>query len=214
MVRGRDLMRCLLLLLPTLLYGIDCAHPENPAEKTVCTHPDLRAKDQDIERQAAALKSKLTGENAAILADTEMPFLRQRDDCSNEADVAACLGKILAERQGLLSRTQGDPNAIRAGLAQAHYIDIGFLWKYWPQLVDRKLAVYGCLMLEDAAPRTHAELETENQHSVPVVFKSMTEEIADFLDDQKPCAHWAVTVRKQGDKFVLYSDEVLGRPLP
>lgn len=212
-------MRFILLLLPTLVlalncWGIDCAHPENSAEKTVCTRPDLRAKDQDIEEKSATLKSKLSGENAAILADTSMPFLRQRDDCSNESDIPACLGKILSERQDLLNRAQADPNAIRAAISQAHYVDIGFLWKYWAQLVDRKLSVYGCLQLEDAAPRTHAELETENQHSVPLVFKSMPEEIADFLDDQKPCAHWLVTVRKQGGKFDLYADDVLGRPLP
>jgi uncharacterized protein len=210
-------MRWLLLLFllrPSTLYGIDCANPENSAERAVCTRPELRAKDQDIERQAAALKSKLSGENAAILTDTEMPFLRQRDDCSNEPDVPACLGKVLSERQDLLTRTQADPNAIREAVAQVRYIDIGFLWKYWARLVDRKLSVYGCLMLDDATPRVHAELETENQHAVPLVFKSMTEEIADFLDDQKPCAHWLVTVRKQADKFVLSADEVLGRPLP
>ena len=207
-------MRCFLLLLPTLLYGIDCASPENSAERTVCARPELKAKDEDIERQSVALKSKMTGENAAILADTTLPFLRQRDDCSNESDVPACLGKILSERQDLLTRAQADPNTIRAGIAQVRYIDIGFLWKYWGQLLGRKLSVYGCLILEDAAPRTHAELETENQHAVPVLFKSMPEEIADFLDDQKPCGHWLVTVRKEGDKPILSADEVLGRPLP
>ena len=204
----------LLLLISTRLYAIDCAHPENSAETAVCTHPELRARDQEIERQTSALKAKLTGENAAILSDTTMPFLRQRDDCSNDADIPACLGKILSQRQELLNRAQADPNAMRQAIAQAYYIDIGFLWKYWPQLVDRKLSVYGCLILDDPAPRTHAVLETENQHSVPLVFKSMTEEIADFLDDQKPCAHWLVTVRKQGDTFILSADEVLGRPLP
>jgi uncharacterized protein len=206
-------MRFILFLLPSLLYAINCGHPENSAEKAVCTRPELKAQDQDIERQSAALKSKLSGENAAILTDTEMPFLRQRDDCSNESDVPACLAKVLSGRQDLLNRTQQDPNAIRQAISQVQYIDIGFLWKYWPQLVDRKLSVYGCLILDDATPRTHAQLETENQHAVPVVFKSMTEEIADFLDDQKPCAHWLVTVRKQGDKFILSADEVLGRPL-
>jgi uncharacterized protein len=208
-------MRCpVLLLLPSLLYGIDCSHPANSAEQTVCAHSELRSRDQAIEQQTAALKAKLTGENAAILADAERPFLTLRDDCSNEPDVAACLGKVLADRQDLLHRTETDANAIRSALAQVRYIDIGFLWKYWGQLVGHKLSVYGCLILDDATPRTHAVLETDNQRSVPVLFKSMTEEIADFLDDQKPCAHWLITVRKDGDKFVLFGDEVLGRPLP
>jgi uncharacterized protein len=214
MVCGRHLMRWLLILLPTLAYAIDCAHPESSAEQTVCTTPSIRALDQDIERQTAALKSKLPGENAAILADTELPFLRQRNNCSNESDVPGCLTKVLSQRQDLLKRAQSDPNAIREAIAQSDYIDIGFVWKYWPQLVGRKLSVFGCLSLEEAAPRTHAELETENQKAVPVVFKSMTQEIADFLDDQRPCAHWLVTIRKQGDKFILYADDVLGRPLP
>jgi hypothetical protein len=207
-------MRFLLLLIPPLLYGLDCRHPDNSAEKTLCASPELRARNQDIENQTSTLKSKLTGENAAILTDTEMPFLRRWNDCSNASDVPACLGTVLSERRDLLTRTQADPTAIRQAIAQVRYIDIGFLWKYWPQLVDRKLSVYGCLSPDDATPRIHATLETENQPAVPVLFKSMTEEIADFLDDQKPCAHWEVTVRKQASQLVLYADEVLGRPLP
>ena len=204
----------ILLLLPALLYGIDCASPENSVEQTICTHPELRSADSEIEQQTAALKSRLSGENAAILIDTRMPFLRERNDCSNESDIPACIHKVLAARSDLLNRAQSDPRAIREAITHVRYIDIGFLWKYWAQLVNRKLSVYGCILPDDATPRTHAVLETENQRSVPLVFKSMTEEIADFLDDQKPCAHWLVTVRKQGDKFDLYADDVLGRPLP
>ena len=204
----------LLLLIPGAVYSLDCRSPENSAEKTVCTTPALRAKNQAIERQSAELKLKLTAENAAILADTELPFLRQRNDCSNESDIPACLEKTLSQRQDLLNRAQADPNAMRDALTEANYIDIGFLRKYWSLLVGRKVSVYGCITPGETAPRIHAELETENQPAVPLLFKSMPDEIAEFLDDQKPCAHWLVTVRKQGDKFLLYADEVLGRPLP
>jgi uncharacterized protein len=214
MVCGRDLMRLILLFMPALAYGINCAHPENSAETAVCSHADLKTKDQDIERQTASLKTRLSGENAAILADTEMPFLRQRNDCSNESDIPACLATVLSKRLDLLTRAQQDAAAIHDALGQAYYIDIGFLWKYWPQLVGRKLSVFGCLSLDDGPAKTHATLETDNQKPVAVVFKSMTEEIADFLDDQKPCSHWLVTVRKESDKPVLFGDEVLGRPLP
>jgi uncharacterized protein len=196
-----------------LLLLLDCQHPENNVEKTICTRPDLLALDQQIEKESSALKTKLTGENAAILADSEMPFLRQRNDCSNESEIPACVQKVLTQRQDLLARSQADPKAIRQAIGQAYYVDIGFLWKYWPQLVDRKISVFGCIMPDDNV-KTHAVLETENQTSVPLVFKSMPEEIADFLDDQKPCSNWLVTVRKQGDKFILYADDVLGRPLP
>jgi len=74
--------------------------------------------------------------------------------------------------------------------------------------------VFGCLILDDAAPRTTAVLEADNQKSVAVRFKSMPEEMADFLDDQKPCAHWLVEVRKGSEAPLLYAEEVLGRPLP
>ena len=194
--------------------GIDCAQPDGPAEQTVCTHPDLKAKDDAITRQTAALKTTLKGGNAAILADTEMPFLRLRNDCSNESDIPACLSKVLGARQDLLNRAAAQPDAIREALAQVRYVDVSFLWKYWPQLVGRKLSVFGCLILDDAAPRTTAVLEADNQKSVAVRFKSMPEEMADFLDDQKPCAHWLVEVRKEGDGPLLYAEEVLGRPLP
>jgi uncharacterized protein len=214
MVCGHDLMRCLvLLLLPVLLQAFDCNHPANPVEKAICTHPDLLALRQQIEQQSAAMKAKLSGENAAILSDTEMPFIILLNDCSNEKEIPACAEKVLTQRKDLLTRVQADPNAIREAILQAHYIDIKFLRKYWTQLVDRKVAVYGCLMPDDNE-KTHAVLETENQAPVPMVFKSMPDEIAEFLDDQKPCSHWLVIVRKQGDKFFLYSDDVLGRPLP
>lgn len=198
-------MRWVLLFVPPMAYALNCAHPENSAEQAVCSHADLKTKDQDIERQTASLKTRLSGENAAILTDTEMPFLRQRNNCSNESDIPACLEKVLSQRLDLLTR----PNAIKEAIAQAYYIDIGFLWKYWPQLAGRKLSVFGCLSL-DGGPT----LETENEKPVAVLFKSMPQEIADFLDDQKPCAHWLVMVRKQSDKPVLFAEEVLGRPLP
>jgi uncharacterized protein len=206
-------MRFLILLIPAILHAVDCKHQENTVDQAICTRPELRAVDQQIEQYSAALKAKLTGENAALLADSEMPFLRQRNNCSNESEIPACVRKVLTERQDLLARAQADPNAIRQAIGQAYFIDIGFLWKYWPQLLDRKLSVFGCLMPDDEQ-KTRAMLETENQTAVPVVFKSMPDEIAEFLDDQKPCAHWLVTVRKQEDKFVLYADDVLGRPLP
>ncbi len=206
-------MRFLILLLPAMLHAVDCKHQENTVDQAICRQPELRALDQQIEQYSAALKARLTGENAALLADSEMPFLRQRNNCSNESEVPACVQKVLTERQDLLARAQADPNAIRQAIGQAYFIDIGFLWKYWPQLLDRKLSVFGCLMPDDEQ-KTRAMLETGNQTAVPLVFKSMPDEMAEFLDDQKPCAHWLVTVRKQGAKFVLYADDVLGRPLP
>jgi uncharacterized protein len=201
------------LLLPALVQAFDCQNPANTVEKAICAHPDLQALNQQLQQQASTVKTKLTGENAAIFADTEMPFVVQLNDCSNQEQIPGCIQKVLTERRDLLTRAESDPDAIRQAIAQVHYIDIGFLWKYWPRLVDRKVSVYGCLMPDDNQ-KTHAMLETENQAAVPLLFKSMTDEIADFLDDQKPCSHWLVTVRKQGDKFILYADDVLGRPLP
>ena len=203
-----------LLLLPAWLHAVDCKHQENTVDQAICTRPDLRALDQQIEKQSAALKSKLTGENAAILSDSEMPFLRERNGCSNEiSNVPGCVQKVLTQRRDLLARAQADSTAIRQAIDQANYIDVGFLWKYWPRLLGRKLSVWGCLMPDDTE-KTHAMLETENQPPAPVEFKSMPHSIAEFLDDQKPCSHWGVTVRKQGDKFILYADDVLGEPLP
>ena len=201
------------LLLPACLYAIDCKKPENNVESTICTVPKFHALEQQIEKDSTAMKTKLTGENAAILADSEMPYLRMRNDCGNRADPPGCLQKVMTERADLLTQAQADPVAIREAIGQAYFIDIGFLRKYWLQLVDRQVAVYGCLMPDDVE-KTRAMLETENQLPVPVVFKSMPDEIAEFLDDQKPCSHWLVTVRKDGDKFLLSADDVLGRPLP
>jgi uncharacterized protein len=206
-------MRYLALLLPALLHAFDCEHPVNSVEKAICTHPDLRTLNQQIEQRSSVLKSKLTGENATIFFDSQMPFILQLNDCSNEVQVPGCIQRVLTQRRDLLTRAQQDPNTIREAIGQARYIDIEFLWKYWPQLVERKVSVYGCLMPDDKQ-KTRAMLETENQAAVPMVFKSMPDDVADFLDDQKPCSHWPVTVRKQGDKFILYADEVEGRPLP
>jgi hypothetical protein len=126
MVCGRDLMRYLaLLLLPAILYAVDCKHQGNTVDQAICTRPELRALDQQIEKESAALKAKLTGENAAILSDSEMPFLRQRNDCSNQLDdIPGCVQRILTGRHDLLTRTQQDPNAIRDAIAQSNFIDI------------------------------------------------------------------------------------------
>ncbi len=201
------------LLLPAWVFAVDCKHPENTVEQAICGRPELHMLDERIGQESATLKSRLRGENGAILSDSELPYLTQRNNCSNESEVLVCLQKVLAQRDALLTQAEADPSAIRQAIGQAYFIDIGFLWKYWPRLVDRKISVFGCLMPDDNE-KTHATLETENQAAVPMVFKSMPEEIADFLDDQKPCSHWLVTVRKAGDKFVLYADDVLGRPLP
>jgi len=133
-------MRCILLLIPMLVYAVDCASPENTAEKAVCTEPGLRAMDQEIEHETALLKEKLSGENASILMDTRMPFIRQINDCSNQSEVSACLRKQLVERRDLLRRAHTDPAAMREAIAYSYYIDIGFLWKYWRQLAGRKVS--------------------------------------------------------------------------
>lgn len=190
-------MRLLLLatLLPSMALAIDCE---------VCKTPELRRQNDDIERLTAGLKAN------AIVQDTVTPFLRQRSNCSNDADdVAGCVRKIQAQRLALLQKPD-----TKELLAQAYFIDLRFLWKYWGDLLGHKLAVFGCLSLTDATPHVHAELEGENQPAVNVLFKSMPQPTADFLDDQKPCAHWVVTVRKEGGKVLLYADDVLGNPLP
>jgi uncharacterized protein len=202
-----------LLLLPVCLYAVDCKKPESRVESAICNVPELHALDRQIEKESAAMKAKLTGENAAILSDSEMPYLRLRNDCADHADPPGCLRNVLTQRVDLLTRAQADPNAIRQAIGQAYFIDIGFLRKYWLQLVDRKVSVYGCLMPDDTE-KTHAMLETENQAPVLLVFGSMRDEILEFLRDQKPCSYWLVTVRKLRDKFILYADDVLGQPLP
>ena len=205
-VRGYSLKRVLLLaaLLPAMALAIDCANPEEPADRAICGHPELRKQNDEIESLTAGLKAK------AIVQDTVTPFLRQRNNCSNETgDVAGCVQKVQSQRLAALRK--GEEKEL---LGQAYFIDVPFLWKYWGDLEGRKLAVYGCLSLTDATPRVHAELESENQPVVQVLFKSMPEQTAEFLDDQRPCAHWVVTVRKEGGKLLLFADEVLGNRLP
>lgn len=207
------LASCTVVFAAGLDAAVDCAHADGPAEQAICAKPQLRALNQEVDRLTANLK--LTGENAEILADTQMPFVRQRNDCANhDPEIEACVQKVLAQRVELLRHAAVDPNAIREAIRQANFVDIGFVWRYWPELLGRKVSVFGCIALEDNAPRTHATLETENQPPVPVLFKSMPEGTAEFLDDQKPCSHWGVTVRKNGAKFVLFADDVLGNPLP
>lgn len=200
-------------MLPLLLLLINCRHATTRADQAICAAPELRAIDRQIDQQTATLKAKLDPADAAMLSDTDMPFQRERNNCSNHEDVAPCVRNVLNARLAVLTRAASDPSVLREAIDRAKYIDIDFLWKYWPQLLGRRLFVFGCILPDDNE-KTRAVLETENHPPVPLLFKSMPEGTAEFLDDQKPCAHWTVTVRKEDGKLLLYADEVLGRPLP
>jgi uncharacterized protein len=88
---------------------LDCSHTDNSAEKAVCTVPELRTLDLQIEQQSPALKTKLDAGNLELLADTGMPFLRERNNCSNETEIAGCVKKVLTERLNLLTRNWARP---------------------------------------------------------------------------------------------------------
>lgn len=201
------------LALP--VHAIDCAKARAVVEKGICGDPTLVQLQRQVEDLTVRLKRQWSGKNVEVLADTEMPFLRLRNNCQNQSapavhrKVTSCVERVLGERLELLQEAQSSPDAIQKAVGQSYFIDLGFFGKYGDALVGKKLSVFGCMELAEGpvlAARLLGQLTGDGARPVPVIFRAMTAEGANFLDVKKPCAHWRLTIERQGEKLVFVSD--------
>jgi uncharacterized protein len=194
---------------------IDCASPKSNVESQICTHPDLLHLSGQVADTTAHLESKLKGEDATILKDTEQPFRVLTNNCQNPISsapdyyerVRACIQNTLDQRLNLLDRAESSPDQIQEAINQAEFISLPFLRKYREQLVGRRLQIVGRMSV---APETHPGEPrlmgtlSDDGESIPVFFKSMDPSNAKWMDTHTPFSWWDVTVQMRGDALVLY----------
>jgi hypothetical protein len=230
-----------LLLIFSLLVGsvlianaqtiaVDCARlsaQSSVVEKELCATPTLASLNDDIDGLSKRLKTTLTGADLEAIVDTEMPFIRERNNCQNQdasapryyARVRACVGRVLRERMDALTSAMSSPASIRNAVVRYEFIDGAFFRKYGTVLVGRHVHVFGCLILApgpNPASRVHAMIQdscANSGSSVPVLFESMDETNASFLDAKMPTSWWGGTVERRDGNILLYAVDVLGRAL-
>jgi hypothetical protein len=215
----------------TLAGAVDCTRLSDHAsvvETEVCAAPDLQQVDHEIDELSARLEMTLTGMDKEALIDTERPFLRTRNACQNQAPpdsrarVRACVERVLLERRNMLTAALSSPTSVRNAVVQYAYIDGPFFRKYGDALVGGRVQIFGCMVLAPAptwAARIHAAINDSSctdsgGPSVTVLFKSMNESQAFFLDTKTPTAYWQGAVERRDGQLVLFVEDVLGMPLP
>jgi uncharacterized protein len=220
---------CVLAWTHPLCAKVDCtAKVLSVVDREICTQPELGRLDREVDQLSRQMNAELKGAEAEILADSEMPFERTRNGCQNQDTsnagyperVRDCIRRVLTDRLNTLKDAQSVPASIRRAILQYTYLDVPFVRKYGAELVGRRVSVFGCIVLGhggDAARRIHAVIEESPDRKgkpIVVLFKSMNERMAEFLDEKRPCAHWGGTLQRRDGELVLFAEDVLGQPLP
>jgi hypothetical protein len=193
--------------------SVDCNGQRlNTAEKQTCSSSEVRSATTEVDALTAQLEHVLNGRNREALIDTEMPVLRQRNDCSNTTSEArTCVVNVLSHRLSALKAAKNLHSSILSEIAQYTLIDTVYLIKWGNELAGKRRHVWGCMMLD---PGSSPELRTRGsigesisapiEQRVPVIFKAMNEVRATWFYDAKlPCSHWEGVVQRQGAQFVL-----------
>ena len=182
------------------------------SESQTCSSSDIGSATADVDALTAQLERVLNGRNLEALIDTEMPVLRQRNNCSNTVSEArSCVAQVLSRRLAALRAAKNLHSSILGEIAQYTYIDTSYFLKWGNELVGKRLHVWGCMVLD---PGSTPELRTRgsigepssapNEQRVPVIFKAMNDVAATwFYDAKRPCSHWEGVVQRQGVQFVL-----------
>jgi len=199
-------------------------------ERTICGSPDLIRTDSEIVALTAELEATLRGAFRDALVETKAPFLRKRNACANPvgapssspdtASLSSCVAAALAERRNALITAKESPASMQWAVFQYDLLDVSFFRRFGELIVDRDVQLFGCLNLlpgSSAAARVrgalHAACEDDGPF-VPVVFKSMTAQNAQFVDEKRPVTFWKGRVERRDGELTIYADTFLGAPLP
>ena len=222
MCRGVMLLLAAVLLqseatAQTVRVSVDCnGRRLGAAERETCASPSLMRLTASVDELTARLERALTGRNREALVDTEAPFVRQRNDCSNTAAGArGCVEGLLRHRLDALTAAITSPASIVAETTRYTFLDVPFLLKWGSEFVGRRVRVWGCMKLEpgptpasrlrgtlhDPSPEPGARAAASD---LPVVFTRMDETRATgFYDAKQPVGYWEGTVRRQDGRLAL-----------
>ena len=191
--------------------GPDCASERlSRALRATCENMELLELTRRIDGLTEKLENTLTGAEKDALVDTEMPFVRQRNNCSNERDsVATCVTEILELRSQGLEATMAEPASVLREIPRYEFFDVPFVVRYGHLLDGRQVRVFGCFLL-DPGPSPEVRLGgtirescgDPDSPSVRINFDRMNDVRPNFLDKQ-PASHWRGRIELRDGQPVL-----------
>lgn len=226
--------------VPVVVHCEQLRENAGPVEKALCSNPDILRANNEIDILTTELERTLTGIDRDVLIDSERPFMVTRNGCINapykhgdieslRIAVRECVSRVLAGRKQVLVAAQSSPASIRTVVTQyADALSITTLLKYADLFVEKRVTVAGCMRLDagmtpearttgrllercEVDARGHAL--TDSGPHVPVIFKSMNEGEASFLDNKMPFSWWKGMVQRDGATIRLFVNDILGNPL-
>jgi len=215
----------MLLLATVLVQGqaigqavgalVDCNNARLAlAERETCASPDLMRLTSDVDRLTSRLEGTLTMRNRKALLDTEKPFRVQRNNCQNAASgVHECIDRVLRHRLEALTAAAASPATILSEIPQYTFLDIPYFLTWGPQLLGKRVSVWGCMTLDPGptpASRLHGTITTGDCYTktkgpyVRAIFRAMDETRATWFDDAKrPGGYWEGVVERRDTQLVL-----------
>lgn len=197
----------------TIRASVDCSGVRTgAAEREQCASQDLRRLAARIDDLTSQLERTLTGRDREALIDTELPFVRQRNDCQNrDSGLHECVEQVLRHRFDALSAASAKPSSILTEVTQYTFLDVPFVLRWGSGLVGKRVRVWGSMTLSPGptpAKRTRGVIrdgaETGAHRSLEATFRTMNEDRADsFYDAKQPVTYWEGTVARVGGRFVL-----------
>jgi uncharacterized protein len=197
----------------TVRASVDCSSARlGAAERETCASPDLIRLTAKVDDLTARLEGTLRGRDREALVDTEKPFLRQRDNCSNEGpNVRQCVERLLRHRLDALSAAATSPASILTETTQYTFLDVPYFRTWGSGLAGRRIRVWGRMTLDPGptpASRVRGAIRdpstTRGGPYVTAIFKSMNETRATwFYDAKKPIGYWDGIVERREGQLVL-----------
>lgn len=200
---------------------INCAAVSNDVEKAICSHPILVAQDRVISSRLDNLKQQCSS-SKRLLSEGQKFWLIERWDCRNvdgafaNPDVLpSCIEERMAERIQHLSEV-GASCELNNLLSTYRFVDVDYIVRFSDLYIDKRVSVFGWMDLSSchssSAGKTDAVLVGANgkKPRFRVKFSSMRDVDHDFLCDKTPMAHWAGTIRHDGQGNYLFLTDLLG----
>ena len=197
----------------TVPASVDCRSGHlGAAERETCASADLTQLTASVDSLTARLERTLTGRDRQALVDTESPFVRQRNDCSNgDSLVHECVERLLRSRLDALSVAATSPSSILAETTRYSFVDVPYVLRWGSSLVGKRVYVWGQMTLDPGATpgaRVHGAVHDRSAASgtasLPVLFKTMNGTRARwFYDAKQPSAYWEGTLERRDAGFVL-----------
>lgn len=208
--------------------GINCTKVKansSAVEKAICKESKLTAIDHELGSLFENLGKQVTGEQRDLLLQTQKFFIIERNHCQNQDTskgefrslVKKCIEEKYQSRIAALKDLKDSSDSFSILTRDLTFFDVPFVKAHGMKLVGKTIRVAGSLSLEGKKPGSPAPVKgiiKDEKDTVPVVFKSMPDSQAEFLERNKPFGHHEVIVDQENGKVILRVSSILGQKLP